>query len=272
MSVVEVRVPDIGDFKDVDVVEVLVKAGDRVEKEASLITLETDKATMEIPSPGAGVVKELRLKVGDKVSQGSPILVLDAADAQPAKEAPKAQQPSAKDAPNAAPSAPSGPASATAAPAARSASGDFDCDVVVIGAGPGGYSAAFRAADLGLRTVLVERYPTLGGVCLNVGCIPSKALLHTAAVMDAARDLADHGIAVDEGTLYPLLRRLESQGLLSSEWREERSRNKRFYVLTSTGRQILEQLLAEWESIDSAVRAVIKEQGHGTDRPLPARR
>src|SRR5437762_9608260 len=177
----QVVVPDIGDFKEVEVIEVLVKPGDSVTKEQSLITLESDKATMEIPSPGAGVVKELRIKVGDKVSKGSPILLLEGAQAA-AAEAPKP-------APSAAP---------TAAPAAK---GDVDCDVVVIGAGPGGYSAAFRAADLGLKTILVERYPTLGGVCLNVGCIPSKALLHTAAVMDAARSLADHGISYGEPKL-----------------------------------------------------------------------
>jgi len=188
----EVKVPDIGDFKDVEVIEVLVKPGDKVAKEQSLITLESDKATMEIPSPAAGVVKELRIKTGDKVSRGSPILLLEGAEAQ---------QPAAKEAPKAAPPAPSRPTAAPEAPTARAAAGDVDCDVVVIGAGPGGYSAAFRAADLGLRTVLVERYPTLGGVCLNVGCIPSKALLHTAAVMDAARHLADHGIAFGEPKL-----------------------------------------------------------------------
>ena len=177
MPGIEVKVPDIGDFKDVEVIEVLVKPGDAVAKEQSLITLESDKATMEIPSPGAGVVKELRIKLGDKVSQGSPILVLESA--QPQKR-PAAPQP---------------------APPAPSASADLECDIVVLGAGPGGYSAAFRAADLGLKTVLVERYPTLGGVCLNVGCIPSKALLHTAAVMDAARDLADHGVTFGQPKL-----------------------------------------------------------------------
>src|SRR5258708_29350469 len=177
MAGIEVKVPDIGDFKNVEVIEVLVKPGDAVAKEQSLVTLESDKATMEIPSPGAGVVKELRIKVGDKVSQGSPILVLESA--QPEKR-PAAPQP---------------------APPAPSAAADLECDIVVLGAGPGGYSAAFRAADLGLKTILVERYPTLGGVCLNVGCIPSKALLHTAAVMDAARDLADHGISFGEPKL-----------------------------------------------------------------------
>jgi dihydrolipoamide dehydrogenase len=154
-----------------------------VAKEQSLITLESDKATMEIPSPEGGVVKELRLKVGDKVSKGSPILLLEAGSGAREPKKPEAK----KEAP--------------AAPAATAGKAQLDCDVVVIGAGPGGYSAAFRAADLGLRTVLVERYAALGGVCLNVGCIPSKALLHTAAIMDAARALADHGVAFGEPKL-----------------------------------------------------------------------
>jgi dihydrolipoamide dehydrogenase len=179
----EVKVPDIGDFKSVEVIEVLVKPGDSVAREQSLVTLESDKATMEIPSPGAGVVKEIRVKVGDKVSQGSPILLLEGAQAE--QPAPPSKPPAAV--------APATPLAA--------AKGDDDCDVVVIGAGPGGYSAAFRAADLGLKTVLVERYPTLGGVCLNVGCIPSKALLHTAAIVDAARALADHGVSFGEPKL-----------------------------------------------------------------------
>jgi len=185
MASIEVKVPDIGDFKQVEVIEVLVKPGDSIANEQSLITLESDKATMEIPSPDAGVVRELKVKVGDKVSQGSVILLLEG-QAQAKHEAPKAEAPKRE---------------VPSAPAAVAAKGDVDCDVVVIGAGPGGYSAAFRAADLGLRTVLVERYPTLGGVCLNVGCIPSKALLHTAAVMDAARALSDHGIAFGEPKL-----------------------------------------------------------------------
>ena len=172
MPSTEVKVPDIGDFKEVEVIEILVKPGDAVAKEQSLITLESDKATMEIPSPGAGTVQSIKIKVGDKVSKGSPILVLEG----------KLE-------------------SAAPAPPPPALKGEYDCDVVVIGAGPGGYSAAFRAADLGLRTVLVERYPVLGGVCLNVGCIPSKALLHTAAVMDAARHLADHGISFGEPKL-----------------------------------------------------------------------
>src|SRR5688572_10864562 len=177
----EVKVPDIGDFKEIEVIEVLVKPGDTVAKEQSLITLESDKATMEIPSPGAGTVQSIKVKVGDKVSKGSPILLLDsAAEEKPKKEEKKEEKKE---------------------PEVAKASGAFECDVVVIGAGPGGYSAAFRAADLGLRTVLVERYPVLGGVCLNVGCIPSKALLHTAAVMDAARALSDHGVSFGEPKL-----------------------------------------------------------------------
>src|SRR4051794_24561638 len=195
MAGVEVKVPDIGDFKRVEVIEVLVKPGDTVAKEQSLVTLESDKATMEIPSPGEGVVKELKVKTGDKVSQGSPILVLESKEAAPVEPPPKAIPPAAPSPLNRGATTPSPSRGAT------TQSGDTDCDVVVLGAGPGGYSAAFRAADLGLKTILVERYPTLGGVCLNVGCIPSKALLHTAAVMDAARSLADHGIAFGEPKL-----------------------------------------------------------------------
>ncbi|HUG79688.1 MAG TPA: dihydrolipoyl dehydrogenase [Burkholderiales bacterium] len=182
MAAIEVKVPDIGDFKDVEVIEVLVKPGDSITKEQSLITLESDKATMEIPSPQAGVVKELKLKAGDKVSQGSPILVLDSREEAKAEPAP-----------------PSRPAPAS--PPESKGEADLECDMLVLGAGPGGYSAAFRAADLGLKTVLVERYPKLGGVCLNVGCIPSKALLHTASVMDAARALSTHGVAFSEPKL-----------------------------------------------------------------------
>src|SRR5687767_7576347 len=185
MTNTEVNVPDIGDFKEVEVIEVLVKPGDAITKEQSLITLESDKATMEIPSPAAGKVAALRVKVGDKVSKGSPILMLEA------QEALRAEAPAAK----APPKAPEAPKTAPPAPATGA---DLECDVLVLGAGPGGYSAAFRAADLGMKTVLVERYPTLGGVCLNVGCIPSKALLHTAAIMDGARALASHGISFGE--------------------------------------------------------------------------
>ena len=190
-SLVEVKVPDIGDFKDVPVIEIFVKAGDTVKAEDSLVSLESDKATMDVPSPAAGVVKELKVKLGDKLSEGSVILTLEAAAAAaaPAAAAPKA-------APAAAPAAPKPAVAAAPIPGAATYSGkaDIECEMLVLGAGPGGYSAAFRAADLGMKTVLVERYASLGGVCLNVGCIPSKALLHIAAVMDETKAFAEHGI------------------------------------------------------------------------------
>ncbi|AJG22681.1 dihydrolipoyl dehydrogenase [Cupriavidus basilensis] len=187
---VEVKVPDIGDFKDVTVIEVMVKPGEIIAVDTSLIAVESDKASMEIPSTHAGVVKEITVKVNDKVSEGSVILVVEAAAAAATVAAPAAPAP-------AAPSAPPGPAPAAApVPNAASYTGkaDQECEMLVLGAGPGGYSAAFRSADLGMKTVLVERYDTLGGVCLNVGCIPSKALLHTASVMDEVATLPDHGI------------------------------------------------------------------------------
>jgi len=194
-QMIEVKVPDIGDFKDIDVIEVLVKPGDRVAREASLITLESDKATMEIPSSDAGVVKELRVRVGDKVSKGSVIALLEAESTVAAPPTPS---------PAAAAPAPAAPKiSAPAAAKAYGGAADMTCDMLVLGSGPGGYSAAFRAADLGMNTVLVERYPTLGGVCLNVGCIPSKALLHVAAVMDEAKHLSEHGIVFGEPKVDP---------------------------------------------------------------------
>ena len=190
MATIEVQVPDIGDFKDVGVIEVLVKPGDAVKVEQSLITVESDKASMEIPSSSAGVVKELKVQLGDKVNQGSVILVLETEGA--ATAAPVAAPAPAAAAPAPAPVA----VVAVVAGPAGSYSGavDVECDVLVLGGGPGGYSAAFRAADLGLKTVIVERYATLGGVCLNVGCIPSKALLHVAAVMDEVAHLGDLGV------------------------------------------------------------------------------
>jgi dihydrolipoamide dehydrogenase len=186
---VEVKVPDIGDFKDVEVIEVLVKPGDTVAQEQSLITVESDKASMEIPSSAAGVVKEMRVKLGDKVSQGSPLLVLEVAGAAAAAPAPAPTPAPAAAAPTPAPALSPAPVAASFGGAA-----DIECEMLVLGAGPGGYSAAFRAADLGMKTVLVERYATLGGVCLNVGCIPSKALLHVAAVMDEAAHFAALGV------------------------------------------------------------------------------
>jgi len=193
MALMEVKVPDIGDFAEVAVIEVLVKAGDIIKPEQSLITVESDKASMEIPSSHGGVVKELKVQLGDKVKEGSVVLLLEAADAAAAPAAKPEQK--QVDAPVVAtPSAPKTVASAALAAASFAGSADLDCDVLVLGGGPGGYSAAFRAADLGLKVVLVERYATLGGVCLNVGCIPSKALLHVAAVMDEVSHLGDLGV------------------------------------------------------------------------------
>ena len=199
MALIEIKVPDIGDFKDVAVIELLVKAGDTIEQEQSLVTVESDKASMEIPSSAAGVVKELKVKIGDVVNQGTLLLMLEAAGAAAPAAAPVAAPaaPAAPVAPAAtAPAAPVAAAPAMPAPQAASHAGgaDLECDMLVLGAGPGGYSAAFRAADLGMKTVLVERFPVLGGVCLNVGCIPSKALLHVAAVIDEAAHFADLGI------------------------------------------------------------------------------
>ncbi|SAI39176.1 dihydrolipoamide dehydrogenase [Bordetella ansorpii] len=197
----EIKVPDIGDFKEVEVIEVLVAEGDTIKAEQSLITVESDKASMEIPASQGGVVKSVKVKVGDKVAEGTVVVEVEAAEASGDA---KAAAPAKQDAAPAAKAAEAKPAEAakpsTPAPAAASYGGpaDIECDVLVLGAGPGGYSAAFRAADLGLSTVLVERYATLGGVCLNVGCIPSKALLHNAAILDEARALADHGISFGE--------------------------------------------------------------------------
>ncbi len=198
MSTIDVKVPDIGDFKGIPVIEIFVKPGDTVAAEDSLLTLESDKATMDVPSPAAGVVREVRVKLGDKVSEGTVIAVLDAVGTGDAPAAAAAAPAAAAKAPPpaAAPAAPAAPAAA-----AYEGSADVECDVVVLGAGVGGYSAAFRAADLGMATVLVERYPTLGGVCLNVGCIPSKALLHTAAAMDEVKALARHGIVYGPPTV-----------------------------------------------------------------------
>ncbi|AGH84251.1 dihydrolipoyl dehydrogenase [Ralstonia nicotianae] len=189
MSVVEIKVPDIGDYKDVDVIEVMVKAGDVVAVDQSLITLETDKATMDVPADVAGRIVEVKIKVGDKASQGTVIATVEAGAAA------AAPAPTQAPAPAAAPAAASAPAPQAAK---HGGSADLECDMLVLGSGPGGYSAAFRSADLGMNTVLVERFGTLGGVCLNVGCIPSKALLHTAAIMDEVKAMASHGIVYSE--------------------------------------------------------------------------
>jgi len=187
MATMDIKVPDIGDFAEVAVIELLVKPGDTIKAEQSLITVESDKASMEIPSSHAGVVKELKVKLGDKVAEGSVVLTLEVAGAA------EAPAPAATPAAAASAAAPATPA-ATPAAASFAGSADLDCDLLVLGGGPGGYSAAFRAADLGLKVVIVERYATLGGVCLNVGCIPSKALLHVAAVMDEVTHMADLGV------------------------------------------------------------------------------
>jgi len=221
MAQIEVKVPDIGDFDAVPVIEVLVSVGDRVEVDQGLATLESDKATMEVPSTAAGVVREIRVKVGDEVAEGAVLAILeaesdaagDSADAAPAPPAAKAEAQAASGeggqdrrqaAPGQEPASPRPPAAegkaapvASRGPAAAPESGrkaDIECAMLVLGAGPGGYTAAFRAADLGLDTVLVERYPALGGVCLNVGCIPSKALLHAAGVIGEAAQAADYGV------------------------------------------------------------------------------
>ncbi len=191
-NVIEVKVPDIGDFKNIPVIEILVKPGDHVKPEDPLIALESDKATLEVPSPAAGVVKDINIKVGDKVSQGTLVLTLEGEAA--------AATTTAAPAPAAPPAAPK-PATTALPAGSYSGNVDIECDMLVLGAGPGGYSAAFRSADLGMKTVLVERYATLGGVCLNVGCIPSKALLHVAAVMDEAAHFADVGVSFGKPTV-----------------------------------------------------------------------
>ena len=194
----EIKVPDIGDFDEVTVIELLVKVGDSIKVDQSLLTVESDKASMEIPSSGAGVVTEIKVKLGDKVKQGSVVLSLDEAgsDTKELSKTTPAEEIPAQAAPEIIATAVAAESAPVVAPTAGSYAGsvDLDCDLLVLGAGPGGYSAAFRAADLGLKVILVERYSTLGGVCLNVGCIPSKALLHVAAVMDEVSHLGALGI------------------------------------------------------------------------------
>ncbi|MEY3872399.1 MAG: dihydrolipoyl dehydrogenase, partial [Pseudomonadota bacterium] len=202
---IEVKVPDIGDFAEVTIIEVLVKPGDTIKAEQSLITVESDKASMEIPASHAGVVKELKVKIGDAVKEGSVLLMLEIAEAADAPATAPVAAAVAVASPASSAPASASPAAAPAAPAPTAASfagtADFECDMLVLGAGPGGYSAAFRAADLGLKVILVERYATLGGVCLNVGCIPSKALLHVAAVMDEVKHFDTLGVSFGEPVL-----------------------------------------------------------------------
>jgi dihydrolipoamide dehydrogenase len=202
MAVIEVKVPNLGDFKDVEIIEVHVAVGDTIRPEATLVTLETDKAAMEVPSSAGGVVKELLVKKGDRVSEGQLILRLEgaaaSAPAKPSGTAPGSST-SAAPAPAARSPAPSVPvAAAIAAGSSYSGPVDLETELLVLGAGPGGYPAAFRAADLGLKVTLVERWATLGGVCLNVGCIPSKALLHAAKVIEDVEGMADCGLRFGE--------------------------------------------------------------------------
>ena len=200
-QIIEVKVPDIGDFHDVPVIELLVEPGATVQAEDPLLTLESDKATIDVPSPVGGVLKEFTVKVGDKISEGSLIARIEgaatAAAAAPAEKASSAAAPApqAAAAPSSVPTASPAPAPAPVAADVYTGAVDIECEMLVLGAGPGGYSAAFRSADLGMNTVLVERYATLGGVCLNVGCIPSKALLHVTGVLDETAHLADCGVS-----------------------------------------------------------------------------
>ena len=189
MSIEQIKVPDIGEFENVDVIEVLVSPGDKIKKEDSLISLESDKATMEVPSPMNGTIKELKVKVGDKVSEGSLILTLAVEETGTKEEA--EQKPAAE---AAAPTEQGAPKQQPTTHRPTVSGADIHAEVLVLGAGPGGYTAAFRAADLGKRVILVERYPQLGGVCLNVGCIPSKALLHVAQVIDETKHMKDWGV------------------------------------------------------------------------------
>ena len=197
MAAKDIHVPNIGDFKDVEIVEILVSVGDTIEAEQSLITVESDKASMEIPATESGKVLKLLVKIGDKVSEGSPIAQIEPAGAGVAdsgKPAASSTEKPVKDEPAPAPSVAATSATPATVVDTSAPSSPVAGPLVVLGAGPGGYSAAFRAADLGMEVILIERYPTLGGVCLNVGCIPSKALLHTAAVMEEAQAMASHGI------------------------------------------------------------------------------
>jgi len=192
-QVIEAKVPDIGDYHDVPVIDICVAVGDTIKVDDALVTLESDKATMDVPSSVAGVVKEVRVKLGDKVSEGAVVVLIETGAAV------------ATAAPAAAVATTAAPAASVAPPpqaaAAISGNADIECEMLVLGAGPGGYSAAFRSADLGMKTVLVERYATLGGVCLNVGCIPSKALLHISGVMEEAEHMADCGVSFAAPTI-----------------------------------------------------------------------
>ncbi|NYT69819.1 dihydrolipoyl dehydrogenase [Pusillimonas noertemannii] len=257
MSTTELKVPDIGDFDKVDVIEVLVKVGDAIEAEQSLVTVESDKASMEIPAEQGGVVAEILVKVGDKVAQGDPLVRIEAKAGAGTAPAQQEAAKSGKGAP-AAPEGGSGKASAGeagkpapssgaakqagASPAPQAAqfsgSADEQYDVVVLGAGPGGYSAAFRAADLGLKVALIERYSSLGGVCLNVGCIPSKALLHTVAVAEEARAIVRHGISFAAPTIDLDKMRFYKEGVIEklTSGLAAMAKMRKVTVLTGVGR------------------------------------
>jgi dihydrolipoamide dehydrogenase len=194
MTIETIYLPDIGNVDEVEIIEVLVEAGDTVEAEDSLITLESDKATMEIPAPAAGTITEMLVGMGDKVSTGTPIAKYEPAAGDETEGAEKAAPESTEQAGATGESAAPAPEAATA----TDAQADVDCEVCVLGSGPGGYTAAFRAADLGKTVVLVERFPVIGGVCLNVGCIPSKALLHVSEVLNETRSMSDHGVTFAE--------------------------------------------------------------------------
>jgi len=244
---IAVKVPDIGDFKDVPVIEILVKEGDAIGAEDPLLTLESDKATMEIPAPAAGVVSGFRVKVGDRVSQGDTILMLRTAGAAKGNGAGAAMTMPAQPAPT--------PKPASTAP------GDLHAEVLVLGAGPGGYTAAFRAADLGRQVVLVERWPTLGGVCLNVGCIPSKALLHAAKVIDESRDMAAHGVRFGEPAIDLDGLRSWKDGVVSklTGGLTGLARQRKVTVVAGTGRFVsLNQV--EVEAADGTKKTVSFEQ------------
>ncbi|THF49391.1 MAG: FAD-dependent oxidoreductase, partial [Methylophaga nitratireducenticrescens] len=195
MSLIEVKVPDIGDFDAVEIIEILVAEGDSISENQDIITLESDKAAMEIPSSAAGIIKSLKVKVGDKVAQGDLILTLESeADSATEEKPAETEKESAKPAETKAEKPAEKPQAAPTAKAELATDADMQAEVVVLGSGPGGYTAAFRAADLGKQVILIERHQRIGGVCLNVGCIPSKALLHTAHVINEAKHIAENGV------------------------------------------------------------------------------
>lgn len=209
-EVIEIKVPDMGDFDNVPVIEVLVSEGDKVAVDDSILTLESEKATMDIPSPHAGVVKKILVQAGDNVKQGSPIIQLEVSNSKPRSESNSESNSQTDSSSTNAKSSPQAQEAAKTTNSSNDSSSDrlnnnsdndYDTELLVLGAGPGGYTAAFRAADLGMDVTLVERYPTLGGVCLNVGCIPSKALLHSAQVIREADHMAQHGVSFGQAEI-----------------------------------------------------------------------